>query len=484
MNPAAADARRAWHNPERLLLILFLISLPLINPWIRGDGVGYYSYARALLIQHNLDFTADYQHANPAFRELRLNANGQPLPDFRTPTGRLDNHFSVGPAILWTPALVVAHAGVLLARAFGSAVPADGFSMPYRIAMALTTVTLGFLGLLFSFRVAKKFVDQRWALLATISVWGATSLIVYMYFNPSWSHAQSAFAVALFFWYWLETRQNRRLSQWLILGALAGLMIDVYFVNAAILILLLPEVLSGYRSIRRGSSSQAHAFQILLGRHVVFGITVLVCLLPTFASRYILYGSPFASGYVPLRLWFWSSPYFGRVLFSSDHGLFAWTPLVALSVAGLFLFWRRHPSVGGPAALAVLTFYFVIASYPDWDGISSFGNRFFVSLTVFFILGLAEVLHRIAQILHRRAFAPMLAVLGCFIAWNFGLMYQWGVHLIPARGPVVWREAAHNQFHAVPRQLSSQLAQYLLHRRQMMNRIEQRDAIQRKQDLP
>jgi len=48
-----------------------VLSLALINPWVRGDGVGYYAFARALLIQHNLDFTPDYNAANASFRDAR-----------------------------------------------------------------------------------------------------------------------------------------------------------------------------------------------------------------------------------------------------------------------------------------------------------------------------------------------------------------------------------------------------------------------------
>ena len=58
------------------------MTLPLLNPWVRGDGVGYYAFARALLIQHNLDFAPDYQHANEGFREARLDANGDPKRRF------------------------------------------------------------------------------------------------------------------------------------------------------------------------------------------------------------------------------------------------------------------------------------------------------------------------------------------------------------------------------------------------------------------
>jgi len=111
------------------------------------DGVGYYAYARAPLIEHSLDFTHDYQGANESFREPRLDESGQPKAGLRTVTGHLDNHFTVGPALLWSPFLLVAHAGVLLAQELGSSVRADGFSAPYRYAMALGTAIYGFLAL-------------------------------------------------------------------------------------------------------------------------------------------------------------------------------------------------------------------------------------------------------------------------------------------------------------------------------------------------
>src|SRR5258708_37165915 len=102
---------------EHRLLLLFLLSLVLLNPWIRGDGVGYYAFVRAPLIEHSFNFERDYIAANTSFREARLDENGQPKNIFRTPTGHLENHFTVGPAIPWTPFFLVAHSGVLLARA-------------------------------------------------------------------------------------------------------------------------------------------------------------------------------------------------------------------------------------------------------------------------------------------------------------------------------------------------------------------------------
>jgi hypothetical protein len=480
---AMASPVPGGRKSERILVFLFLLSLPLINPWIRGDGVGYYAFARAPLIKHSLDFQRDYLNANSGFREHHVDEAGGIKTFFRTPTGHLDNHFSVGPAILWAPFLLLAHGAVLLARAAGSSVAADGFSAPYRLAMAFATALYGFLGLLLSFRLAGRYVHKDWALLATLGVWWASSLPVYMYFNPSWSHAQSAFSVALFLWYWHETREDRTPRQWLLLALITGLMLNVYFANAMLLAVLLVEAIPQYLAAFRAAPDRGLPARTLFLRHAAFALIVLLSLFPTFLSRYIIYGNPLATGYVPLKDWFWRSPYFLAVLFSSNHGLFVWTPLLLLSALGLFLFWRSQPRVGAAFLAAALAFYFFIACYPDWAGISSFGNRFFVSLTALFILGLAVVLERFAH-LFRKPSAPMASatlVLACFVLWNLAFLFQWGAHLIPARGPISWSEMIHNQFFVVPRRISADFQHYLFRRGDMMQQIEQRDVQQLKQ---
>ncbi|MGC1483481.1 MAG: hypothetical protein WA789_06800 [Candidatus Acidiferrum sp.] len=494
---------------ERLLLVLFVLSLPMLNPWVRGDGVGYYAYARAPLIQHNLDFTPDYQHANESFRENRLDKNGQPVAESRTRTGHLENHFTVGPAILWAPFLLVAHAGVLLARSLGSVILADGFSTPYRIAMAFGTAFYGFLGLLISFRLAQKYVDERWALLATLAIWWASSLPVYMYFNPSWSHALSAFVVALFLWYWDRTRISRTLAQWIVLGAIGGLMLDVYYANAMLLVVLPLEALREYAAAVRKAAPDAPApgssstpstpntsgtlnartrpgVSQLVARHLAFTAALLICLLPTLIAHRIVYGSAFQTGYIPISQWNWRSPYLLSVLFSSDHGLISWTPILLFALIGLFAFWRSVPRVGALFIAAALAFYYFIASYPDWAGISSYGNRFFVSLTPLFILGLAVFLERFTRVFRTRraALGAACVFLGCFTLWNDGLIFQWGTHLIPARGPISFPQMIRNQFLVVPRQIAAQLDSYLFHRKALMQQIEQRDLEQLEQNPP
>jgi hypothetical protein len=140
--------------------------------------------------------------------------------------------------------------------------------------------------------------------------------------------------------------------------------------------------------------------------------------------------------------------------------------------------------VGVPVLAAAVAFYLFFTMYPDWAGISSYGNRFFISLTPIFILSLAVGLESFGALFlaQRRAIALTAAAMSCFVIWNFGLIYQWGTHLIPARGPISFSQAAYNQVHVVPRQMTSQLRSYLFHRSDLMHQIEQKDVEQMKKN--
>jgi hypothetical protein len=369
------------------------------------------------------------------------------------------------------------HGSVLLCDRLGGQIPADGFSKPYRMAMAVGTALYGFLALMISFVLARRCVAERWAFLATLGIWFASSLPVYMYFNPSWSHAHSAFMVALFLWYWIRTRDARTWLQWIVLGAIGGLMMDVYYVSGVLLLLPLLESLKSYWNARKGPGMAATG-RLFFG-NVVFAIALVTAFLPTLVTKRIIYGNYAKSGYE--HLWLWTSPYLLKVCFSADHGLFSWTPILIAAVIGLFFLWRYDRELAVYSILIFAALLYTVGCYQDWDGLSSFGNRFFVSLTPIFVLGLAAFLDLLGRVwTERRAASVSASATAVFILWNLGLIFQWGTHLIPARGPVSWRDAAYNQFAVVPVEASQTLRNYLMRRKQLMDRIEQDDVNQLK----
>lgn len=473
------DLLQYWRNCsvcEKRLLLVFLFSLTMVNPWVRGDGVGYYAYARSMITEGRLDFERDWRSANDSFRLGRVDAQGRIAAEQYTLTGRLNNHFAVGPALLWTPFLVATHLAVLALDRLGASISPDGYSRPYRVTMALASALYGFLGLWLSFAVARKYVAERWAFLATLGIWFASSLPVYMYFNPSWSHAHSAFAVALFLWYWERTRKGRKPLQWILLGLVSALMVNVYYPNGILLLIPLVESVVKYGFALRRSPRDWQTVRSLLLNNLAYLIVFFAGLLPTFITREIIFGNPFNLGDYTLMQWHWSSPALLPVLFSAQHGLLSWTPVVVVSLLGLFLLLHVDRALAAYLLLGFFSFYLVIASYPDWHGIASYGNRFFVSLTSIFVIGLAAAFDAVERYWAVRPVAiTACAVTAILIVWNLGFIFQWGTHLVPARGPVSWREVASNQVSVVPATLAQDVRLYLFHRRDLMSHIEATD---------
>jgi hypothetical protein len=481
---AAETAERSRHRSLRILpafILIFVLSLPIVNPWVRGDGVGYYAYGRALLIEHNLNFEHDWQHANDTFRLYRVAQDGRINPSEYTQTGHLRNLWTVGPSILWAPVLIAAHIGVLLRDSVGGHINPDGFSSPYLVAVTMATAIYGFLGLLISFSLARGFFGEVWAAIATVGIWWASSLPVYMYFNPSWSHAHSAFVNSLFVWYWYRTRSNpitgeRTLYQWIILGLLSGLIMDVYYPNGVFFLLPLIEAVALYWSDLHSTATRWMQIRSRFVKHCVYLATFLLGLLPTLITRRIIFGSMFTTGYPGMNHWNWASPVFAKVLFSSDHGLLSWTPILCLSILGLFLFPRTDRLFRNSLIAVVAAMWIIISAYPDWDGVSSFGNRFFVSLTPVFVLGLASFFDYLAKAWpFRGAMTFASSATAVFILWNLAFIFQWGMHLVPPRGDISWSQMVDNQFDAVPRALAGDFRQYLWHRKTLMRDIETKD---------
>jgi hypothetical protein len=472
---APATARRDIPY-QRILLVFFLLSMPIVNPTVHGDGVGYYAYPRAILIQHNLRFEEDWRHANKYFTFWRVQADEGLNPNQYTSTGYVENHFTVGPGMLWAPFLIFAHLLVLIWNAFGGHIAADGFSKPYLIAMAVGTAVYGSLGLLFSFLLARKYVRDRWAFLATVGIWLASSLPVYMYFNPAWSHAHSAFTVALFVWYWERTRGSRTVLQWTLLGLAGGLMVAVYFPNGVFLLLPMVEALVAHRSAWNAEHWWRPQKQILI-REAAFVGAIILALVPTLITRRIIYGGLFRFGAYTVLPWNWRAPHWREVLFSADHGALSWTPILALALIGLLMAPRGAKVITFYLGAGAAVFYYVIACYPFWDGMASFGNRFLISLTAIFVFGLALFFQRCSKHFRDggRAFVAAAGLVAALSAWNAGFIFQWGEHMVRVRGEISFREMMHNQVFVVPREFAGHLYAYLFRRKDEMRSIEERD---------
>jgi hypothetical protein len=149
----------------------------------------------------------------------------------------------------------------------------------------------------------------------------------------------------------------------------------------------------------------------------------------------------------------------------------------------LVLFGKYDKELAIYLGASALSFYYIVACHPNWDGLSSFGNRFFISLTPLFVLGLSVAFSEFSKWLKgaRQALGAASAVTCLLILWNLAFIFQWGTHLIPVRGPISWRRMAYNQVNVVPTEFARQVHAYFVNRGGMMQQIEQEDIRQIKQ---
>jgi hypothetical protein len=455
---------------EAVLAAALLITLPLVNPYLRGEGNGTYAYVRSLVLDRDLRFDNEYRRGDPAFvAQSFRRADAQPWPPMEMPGGYLRNQWSVGPSLLWLPSFLQAHAIVRVLRELGSEVPADGYSLPYRLACALATAGYAFLGLFLAYRSAARFTGQAPALLAAAALWLASPLPVYVYFLPFYSHALASFAVAVFLWYWLTRRPLGRPRQWMVWGLLGGLVWQMEPLAGLVLVAAAVEWLATARAAglsRSVSTAAAFVAAALLGAA------------PQLVIKSILHGSALRTG--TLNRYFWDAPRLVDVGFATEHGLFLWTPVLLLSVAGLVVLCRREPVVGAGLLAAFGCTYYVVACYEAWHGISSFGNRFFVSLTPAFVVGAAVTLQGAHRLLARgrpapAAWAALAVPVAVLAAWNAGLIFQWGTSMVPRQGPVDFAVVARNQATVVPRKIAALALRYVAARQQTMREQERQD---------
>ncbi len=405
--------RSGGRRGESVLFAVFplvLGALYLQPQRVASDGIFYFAPLRSLVVDFDLDFENEYRvlGAEPGYFQ-------------RTATERLPNNYSIGPALLWLPAYLLAHA-LGLAGLYRP----TGFGYPYFTAVATATAIGGFAGVVFVFRLLRNYFEESAALPAALLVWLATFHVWYMVFEPSMSHAFAMASVSGLLL--LAERGIRGARGFFWAGAASGLVALVRWQN----VVFVPAAFALVLSKRERPSLR----EVVLG-----GLGFLLVVSPQLLYWKLLYGTfllvPQGGGYVDL-----GSPRIEEVLFSSRHGLLSWAPVLWLALAGIPRFVRRTPALGGALAVSTLVALYVNASVFDWWAGASFGSRRFDGALVFFALGLAASIEWVIPRVERRPLAAVSLFLAPFALWNFLLMGVYFGGAIPPDGPASFQQAA------------------------------------------
>jgi hypothetical protein len=397
-----------------------------------SDEVQYFAFLRSLWFDRDVSFDNEYRYFYDRgvvrFEGFRLTHLAQ-----TTDTGLRINFGTLGPAVLWAPFYGLADVSVIVGRALGAEVPRDGYSWPYLAAVCYGSLIYGFIAILLSARLARRLTGSGWGPAAVILF--GTPLLFYMYLAAGMAHAVSAFAVALMFTVWLHVRERWTVPGAIALGAVGGLVAMVREQDA---VLLAGPFFDYARSVIVRLRTPDLTTVV---RELRLALAGLVAFAVAYAPQLVVYqqlnGWPGPSPLV-VRKMIWSSPHALGVLLSPSHGFLWWTPMAALSIAGLVLLLRgngRHDPSGAVAGRAIalpllISFagqVYVSGSVDSWTVAGAFGQRRFVAITSLLVIGLAALWARAAPGLPRRALGTAIALMAW---WNLGLMALFGARLM------------------------------------------------------
>ncbi|MGE0449869.1 MAG: hypothetical protein AB7Q29_09840 [Vicinamibacterales bacterium] len=400
-------------------LALFSCLLLLFNIGYQraaSDGRGYFVQARSMVIDHDLDIARE-------------------IASFGARPG--DAAFPIGTAILWSPFLLAAHLWLGLLNLLGGAWPRDGFFNPYQRAVGLGSFVYGFLAVNWIARSLRRSFDAAAATIAVAAVVLATPVVWYLAVEASMSHGAALFAVSAFLFVWLESRNRRSRTQWIVLTLLAALVTSVRPQDALVLVVLAVEATQQAwqtwrreRSATRVLRATATSAVPIIAAAAVIGLMLLPARAPVVDE---LHGgaahSAGAAAPPDTADTASATSYLARQrlvsdwrirdqLFSPHHGLISSSPVLAFAVLGLLALMRRDRLLG-VSFLAVVTLQvFAGGMSLGWNAGASFGARRFVDLAMPFAFGTAAAV----DVARRRPLLPVCALLFGFAATNLILV--------------------------------------------------------------
>jgi hypothetical protein len=382
---------------------------------IHSDGYSYYVYLPSAFLYRDL-----------TLEKLAADWYRGPYPDFtgirRWPsTGRWMNLHPIGTAVLIAPFFLVAD---LLSR--WSNLPRDGFSLYYQHGAGLAGLAYFLLGLAILRRTLREQFSDGVVLATLVCITWGTNLFHYGVFDSVFSHAYAFFLVCLFVSLVERWWDRPTLGLSLAIGGVAALNVLVRHTNAIFALSLPLYGIVGWRDVGARVGELRDRWR-MLAIAAAAGIVVLV---PQLVLYKWITGAWFVNAYATHGTGFsFKSPHLIAVLFSTQKGLFFWSPVLLLSVAGLFVATGRARALALPAVVLFACQTYLIASWPQWQFGASFGHRGF---TDGFALAAPFIASSFAWASRHRRTVPLFAVgAAAAVLLSVAQMIQYWIGVLP-----------------------------------------------------
>ncbi len=368
---------RRWISAMTIaLIILFMAGNMLeVKHWkeeqrvIEWDAISYYAYLPALFIYHDLSLgyadSYDGPHRFIVWPE-------------KTQEGNNLIKTTMGVSLLWMPFFLAGHLAAVVTGA-----DAGGYSEPYKFFLLVSALTYLLIGLVYLRRILLEHFSDRIASMTLAGFTLATNLYWYTLFQGTMSHVYSFALISAFVWYsikWYEAQGSglraprRKVLDVLRLGLLLGLISLIRPTNIIIILFFLLYAVNTGSDLKGRIKKLASDYRYLL----IMILIVVIVWTPQLIYWKEMTGQWLYFSYGSDEKFFFNDPAVIKGLFSFRKGLFIYTPVLLLSVAGIAVLWMRR----SPHALPVTVFFplnaYIIFSWWCWWYGGGFGQRAFI----------------------------------------------------------------------------------------------------------
>jgi len=394
------------------IMVSFFICYRLFQPkgtgWktiITSDGRGYYAYLPAILLYGDLSFQQVTKIEKKSYGRYDY------LPEYLVGDGdKVVNKYVAGEALLLLPFFLLA---IFFSWVIG--LPLDGYSFFFQLFTGLGALFYTSLGLLFLRQILRRLEvsDRVIAWVLTVILLG-TNLFYYTIWQATMSHPYSFCAINGFLLFVLKAIEQKDRKHAFLSGLFLGLVILIRPVNGLVIFLVpfLCATPGNFRSFLRYlfSSGGAGFFAVLIP---ILFIQLILWYIQT--GRWLIWSYPNEGFY-------FNRPEIAEVLLGYRKGLFVYTPVLALSILGLFTMVRSARFRLIVAVLFLCLMTYVSASWWNWYFGDGFGMRPFIDVYGLFAILLAFLLNAGAI---RKVMAPVGVILVVLIFFNLFQTWQY-----------------------------------------------------------
>ncbi len=363
-----SDAKISFWSLTIVLLAVIVTAIVCFpSNIISYDTFGYYLYLPQIFIYNDLGFSNIEQLQNIVDT---YESSGTLYQIWQTETGDWLIRYTSGQAILFSPFFLLAHAYTLLTGGV-----ADGFSLPYQIALFSGCLCYFVIAMFLLRRILLHFFSDKTTALTLVLLALGTNLFANEVLATAGIHSQLFFLYTVLILFTIRWHEDPSWKNILPIALACGLIIVTRPTDIICLLIPLLWKVSDKETLLAKWQLCKEKIPQLLVSAVIIGLIGSVQLIywKTHSGHWLIdsYNNP-GEGLDFLH------PHIVQTLFSFRKGWFIYTPMMLIALFGFIPLWQRRHDCFWPLLMFVIVNIYLVSCWSCWWYAGSFGQRAYV----------------------------------------------------------------------------------------------------------